>query len=66
MGYKVVEKDKRFSVIEQRKLESFNEDIVIKSFADRTEAKTFMRKLNGGIGFNGWTPHFFLIEVNVK
>lgn len=66
MGYRVLENDKRFSVIEQRKTENFSEDIVIKSFTDRTEAKTFMRKLNGGIGFNGWTPDFFLVEVNVK
>lgn len=61
MSYKVVEQDKVFRVIEERKIESLVEKIVIKSFPDRQEAKLFMRKLNGGVGFNGWTPNFFLV-----
>lgn len=63
MSYKVVEQNKVFSVVEERKLEKGVEKVNIKSFPDRQEAKLFMRKLNGGVGFNGWTPDFFLIGV---
>lgn len=66
MGYKVVEKNKVFQVIEERKLENETETVCVKTFSDRQEAKMFMRKLNGGTGFNGWTPNFFLNTVNVK
>jgi hypothetical protein len=38
----------------------------VKTFLDQKEAKKFMRHLNLGGGFSGWTPSFFLrtIEVN--
>lgn len=33
---------------------------VIGSFADQKDARYFMRQLNLGGGFDGWTPSFFL------
>jgi hypothetical protein len=66
MAYKVVEQDKNFHVMEERKLEKAVELVKIKTFSDRQEAKLFMRKLNGGIGFGGWTPDFFLVGVFKK
>jgi len=40
---------------------------VIKSFAgDRfSEARAFMRHLNLGGGFDGWTPSFLLKKINI-
>lgn len=67
MSYKVVEQNKVFNVMEERKIEKTAvEQVIIKSFSTRQEAKLFMRKLNGGMGFNGWTPSFFLIPMKVK
>lgn len=63
MSYKVVQKDKYFHVMEERKLEKATETVRIKTFIERDSAKQMMRKLNGGCGFNGWTPDFFLVEV---
>jgi hypothetical protein len=36
---------------------------IIKSFPAPTEAKEFMRHLNLGGGFDGWTPSFLLKNV---
>lgn len=67
MSYKVVEQNKAFNVMEERKVDkTAAEQVLIKTFSTRQEAKLFMRKLNGGMGFNGWTPSFFLIPVKVK
>lgn len=66
MSYKVAEQNKVFNVMEERKIEKTTEQVVIRSFPTRQDAKLFMRKLNGGMGFNGWTPNFFLIPVKVK
>ena len=40
-------------------------DQVIKRFQDPKEAKKFMRHLNFGGGFDGWSPTFFLREVKI-
>ena len=37
---------------------------VIRSFKDREEAKKYMRNLNFGAVFDGWTPAFFLKDLN--
>ena len=66
MSYKVVEQNKVFHVVEDRKIDKLTEQVTIRSFQTRQDAKLFMRKLNGGMGFNGWTPSFFLIPVKVK
>lgn len=67
MIYKVVEQAKKFYVTETRKTVTDTTEVVfVQKFSDRTEAKQFMRKLNGGCGFNGWTPQFFLTEIGSK
>ncbi len=66
MAYRVVQSNKTFQVMEERKLDNLIETICIKNLSSREDAKQMMRKLNGGSGFNGWTPNFFLTEVKVK
>lgn len=68
MGYKVIEdlllpKDSIkncsvYKVVERRP--ETKEEIVIRTFKTKEEAKTFSRHLNLGGGFDGWTPDFFL------
>lgn len=58
--YKLVEENKTYSVYE------IATEQVIKSFTDKTEAKKFLRHLNLGGGFSGWTPTFFMVPVKVK
>ena len=68
MGYKVIEdlllpKDSIkncsvYNVVERRP--ETKEEIVIRTFKTKEEAKTFSRHLNLGGGFDGWTPDFFL------
>lgn len=36
---------------------------VIQTFLDQKEAKAFLRHLNFGGGFDGWTPSFMLKKV---
>jgi hypothetical protein len=60
VGYKVIEDSSKFNVVERRP--ETKEEIVIKSFATKDEAKTFSRHLNLGGGFDGWTPDFFLVR----
>lgn len=60
MGYKVIEDSSKFNVVEKR-LET-KEEIIIKSFATKDEAKAFSRHLNLGGGFDGWTPDFFHVR----
>lgn len=38
---------------------------VIKTFDSLDKARKFMRKLNLGGGFDGWTPSFVLSEIPV-
>lgn len=58
--YKLVEENKTYSVYE------IATEQVIKSFTDKSEAKKFLRHLNLGGGFSGWTPTFFMVPVKVK
>jgi hypothetical protein len=64
MAYNLVEgKDKSmYDVLEETTGQ------VIKSFAgDRfSEARAFMRHLNLGGGFDGWTPSFLLKKINLS
>jgi hypothetical protein len=39
---------------------------VIKTFNDKKEARAFLRHLNLGGGFDGWSPSFFLREVKTN
>lgn len=58
--YKLVEENKTYSVFE------IATEQVIKTFTDKSEAKKFLRHLNLGGGFSGWTPTFFMVPVKVK
>lgn len=61
MSYRIQERRPGvFSVVEHR---STNEQVPIRSFAKKDEAKTFQRFLNLGGGFDGWTPDFFLRQA---
>jgi hypothetical protein len=37
---------------------------VIRAFRSFSDARKFMNHLNKGIGFDGWTPNFFLKGSN--
>ena len=39
---------------------------VVKTFITSKDAKKFMRSLNLGGGFDGWTPTFFLKKLNLN
>ena len=41
------------------------EKIWIKRFMIKDDAKRFSRHLNLGGGFDGWTPDFFRVKVNI-
>lgn len=68
MGYKVIEglllpEDSIkncpvYKVVERRP--ETKEEVLIKTFSNKEDAKTFSRHLNLGGGFDGWTPDFFL------
>lgn len=62
MNYKIVMNSVNFDVIETCT------EQVIRTFEAHKEAKKFLRHLNLGGGFDGWTPTFFLkkIEIPVK
>lgn len=58
MGYKVIDAENKFHVIEKRP--ETKEEIVIREFTNKDDAKALSRSLNLGAGFDGWTPNFFL------
>lgn len=61
-AYKMVEDNATFGIYE------IATEQVIKTFTDRSEARKFLRHVNLGGGFNGWTPTFFMrpIEINLS
>jgi hypothetical protein len=63
MGYKVIETENKFRVIEKRP--ETKEEVVIREFSDKDTAKTLSRSLNLGAGFDGWTPNFFLNSIKI-
>lgn len=57
-NYRVDQKDKTvFAVIEQPT------GLEIKKFRESKEAHAFKKRLNGGAGFDGFTPPFILVKV---
>ena len=58
-NYKIVEENNAFNVFE------VPTEQVIKTFSDNKEARKFLRHLNLGGGFDGWTPTFFLKSVEI-
>lgn len=59
-NYKLFEKDGLFSIIETKT------EHIIKKFDNKEIARQFMRSLNFGSGFDGWTPQFMIIKFNEK
>ena len=59
-AYKMVEDNNTFGIYE------IATEQVIKTFTDRNEARKFLRHVNLGGGFNGWTPTFFMVPVKVN
>lgn len=61
-AYKMIEDINTFGVYE------IATEQVIKTFKDKTEARKFLRHVNLGGGFNGWTPTFFMrpLEINLS
>ena len=59
MNYKIVPNGNVFDVLETAT------NLVIYT-SNHKEAKLFMRKLNLGGGFDGWTPTFFLKTFKIK
>ena len=62
--YKLVKKNEQTALTHYEVVET-NTDQVIRKFSvdKQPEARAFMRSLNLGAGFNGFTPSFFLTEV---
>ena len=52
--YRIIESDGRYLVKE------IDTDQIIRNFLHRPRAKELANFLNGGGGFNGWTPKFIL------
>lgn len=63
MNYKIVEHDGKYSVVELRHV--VLEEKIIDTFTDREDARTAVRFLNLGGGFDGWTPDFMMTPFNV-
>lgn len=60
-SYKIIEDNGSFQVWE------IATEQVIKTFTgDNKEARKFLRHLNLGGGFDGWTPSFFLKNFEIK
>ena len=57
MNYKIVEKDKKFLVLETRTEQLMGE------YSNRQDAKTQLRFLNLGGAFDGFSPTFILKKV---
>lgn len=73
MGYKVEENlllhpssKKNCSVYDvyEHRAET-KEKIWIKRFMSKSEAKIFSKHLNLGGGFDGWTPDFFRVKIDI-
>ena len=60
MNYKIKNEGNLFEVLETAT------QYVIGSFNTQKEAKEFLRHLNLGGGFDGWTPSFVLKKITLK
>jgi len=58
VDYKVVENNKTYSVEEKAT------GYIIRTFKSQKEAKEYMKFLNLGGGFSGWTPSFILNSIS--
>lgn len=60
MNYKIQEVNSVFEVFETQT------EQVIKTFDTKEKARKFMKSLNLGNGFDGWTPSFFVKKIDIK
>lgn len=60
MTYRVSKKKDKFNVVEK------DTDLIVATRDTREEAKTLVRSLNLGGGFNGFTPEFFTQDFSTK
>ena len=58
--YKIIEDKGVYNIFET------TTEQIVKTFTDNAEARKFLRHLNLGGGFEGWTPTFFLKKVEIK
>jgi diaminopimelate decarboxylase len=60
MNYKITEAENKinYAVFETQT------DQIIKQISDFSEARKFMKHLNLGGGFDGWTPNFLLVDFS--
>jgi hypothetical protein len=61
MNYKIICNKRK----KEYKLQEVNTKQIIKIFNKKCDAKTLMKKLNLGAGFDGQTPSFFLIKTQI-
>lgn len=59
-NYRYDKINEKFAVIER------TTDQTIKIVDTKEDAKAWTNKFNGGQGFNGWTPAFFLLKAEIK
>lgn len=53
MSYIVQKTEKTFDIVEK------DNNLIVKTTSDESEARKLCRSLNLGAGFNGFTPSFF-------
>ena len=58
MNYKIMNDTGVFKVVETATAQT------IRSFTQQSEAKKFLRHLNFGGGFDGWSPSFLFRDVS--
>jgi hypothetical protein len=58
MNYKITNTAGNYSIHETQT------EQIIKSFQSKDEAKKFLRHLNFGGSFDGWTPSFMLKKIS--
>lgn len=57
INYRIIQNNKDISIFETRT------ETIIKTFKEYKKAKKFMKHLNLGGGFDGWSPTFILKSV---
>ena len=59
-NYSIEENNGIYSVVE------YLTEQTVGKFSDKLEARKFLRHLNLGGGFDGWTPSFFIKDLDLN
>lgn len=59
-NYSIEENNGIYSVVE------YLTEQTVGKFSDKLEARKFLRHLNLGGGFDGWTPSFFIKDLDLS